>query len=311
MEIVAKRESVTKKQSAPEKKVALVTGASSGIGLLTAEYLLREGYRVFGTSRRELPNTERGVEMFTLDVRSEESVRECVGRVLGSAGQIDLLVNNAGVLAVGPAEETSPEDARSLFETNFFGVTRVTDAALPSMRRRRAGRIVNVSSLAGMVAVPGEAFYSASKFALEGYSEALRHELRPYGIVVSLVEPGFFATNIHHSSEASSTTRTFADYDSLRSSLRSSINDSLDRADDPKKVAQTIARIARKRSPRLRYRVGDDARWAPLFTTLLPERVFEAAVRKRFGLPDNVGEPALEDVASEAPDMRRREVSSA
>ena len=201
-------EQFVSRENIPGKKVALVTGASSGFGRLTAEHLLRDGYRVFGTSRRELPDTERGVEMLTLDVRSEESVRECVGRVLQTAGRIDLLVNNAGLLVtVGPDEEVSPEEAQLLFETNFFGVTRMTHAVLPSMRSRRSGRIVNVSSLAGLLAVPGQALYSATKFAVEGYSEALRQELMPYGITVSLVEPGFF---LHQNPKLSRRLETFS-----------------------------------------------------------------------------------------------------
>jgi NAD(P)-dependent dehydrogenase (short-subunit alcohol dehydrogenase family) len=270
-----------------EERVAVVTGASAGFGLLTARRLRREGYRVFGTSRVERSGAAQGVEMLVLDVRSDDSVRECVGRVVESAGRIDLLVNNAGVLAVGPAEETAPEDIGALFETNFFGVVRMTNAVLPSMRRRRRGRIVNVGSLSGLVAVPGEAFYSASKFALEGYSEALRYEVEPFGIKVSLVEPGFFKTNIHHSLARQA--GAFDDYSLLRSAMQSSIEESIGEGDDPEKVARTIARIAREKSPRLRYRVGSDARWVPRIKKVLPERIFEEGVRRRFGLTKAAG----------------------
>lgn len=296
------------------KKVALVTGASSGFGRLTAEHLLRDGYRVFGTSRRELPDTERGVEMLALDVCSEESVREGVGRVLESAGRIDLLVNNAGIMVtVGPDEETSPEEARSLFETNFFGVTRMIRAVLPSMRSRRSGRIINVSSLAGLLPVPGQALYSASKFAVEGYSEALRQELMPYGITVSLVEPGFFSTRIQSlpagsgSSEASPAVYGIADYDGLRPVLRSFTEESFESAGDPSKVAGLIAEIAQTESPRLRYRVGDDTRWAPLLKRLLPDQMYEIGARKKFGLPEKVGGFVPEDAGSQAPDITGEE----
>ena len=308
------------------RKVALVTGASSGFGRLTAEHLLVEGYRVFGTTRKELPGAgststeakKHGVEMITLDVRSEKSVREGVGHVLQSAGRVDLLVNNAGVLiTVGPDEETSPDEARTLFETNFFGVTRMTHAVLPSMRSRRSGRIINISSLAGLLPVPGQALYSASKFAVEGYSEALRQELMPYGITVSLVEPGFFSTNIQHFSAVSThsgtssgtssevspkkdeTKRELADYDGLRPALRSFTEESFKRAGDPRKVARLIAEIARTESPRLRYRVGDDTRWSPLLKRLLPDPMYEIGARKTFGLPDSVGEFVPDNVASD------------
>lgn len=265
-----------------EKRVAIVTGASSGFGSLTAQRLRKEGYRVFGTSRREHQEAESDVEMLVLDVRSEESVQECVGRVLGAAGRVDLLVNNAGVLGVGPAEETPAEEIRSLFETNFFGVVRMTNAVLPSMRKRGRGRIINVGSLAGLVAVPGEAFYSASKFALEGYTEALRHEVGGFGISVSLVEPGFFSTNIHR--PPARPAESISDYDDLREALRRSLAESLGEGDDPEKVARAIVKIAREKSPRLRYRVGSDARWVPRLKQVISERFFEAGTRRRFGL---------------------------
>jgi NAD(P)-dependent dehydrogenase (short-subunit alcohol dehydrogenase family) len=154
----------------------LITGASSGIGQATARLFAEEGFRVFGTSRRKRPD-ENGVEMVELDVRSDDSVEHCVAEVLARAGRIDVLVNNAGVAPVSIAEETTMEDARAVFETNFFGAVRMTNAVLPDMRDRRQGRIINVGSLAAWVGEPGEAFYAASKAALARYSEALRYEV--------------------------------------------------------------------------------------------------------------------------------------
>lgn len=173
-------------------QVALITGASSGIGEATARIFVEAGFRVFGTSRHKHPN-KGGVEMLQLDVRSDDSIEYCVAEALRRAGRIDVLVNNAGILLEGFfAEETAMEDARTVFETNFFGVARMTHAVLPGMRSRRQGRIINVGSLAAWVGEPGEAFYSASKHALAGYTESLRHEVWPLGIHVSPGRAGSF-----------------------------------------------------------------------------------------------------------------------
>jgi NAD(P)-dependent dehydrogenase (short-subunit alcohol dehydrogenase family) len=262
-------------------KVALVTGASSGFGRLTALGLQQRGYRVFGTSRREQPATST-VEMLVLDVCSDASVQECVAHVLERAGQIDLLVNNAGILHVNLVEETPLEVAKALFETNFFGVARMTNAVLPSMRQRRQGRIINVGSLAGLVAVPAEAFYSAGKFALEGFSEALRIEVEPFGIKVSLIEPGFFRTELH--ANDSRTGSPISDYDQMRRTLQKAIKQKLENGGDPAEVAQLIVRVAEEHSPALRYRVGNDARWVPRLKQWLPESWFMRGVRRNFGL---------------------------
>ncbi|WP_156037329.1 SDR family NAD(P)-dependent oxidoreductase, partial [Glycomyces tenuis] len=152
-------------------------------------------FRTFGTSRRERPDTD-GVDMLRLDVRSADSVRQCVDRVLSEAGRIDVLVNNAGTMHQGLAEEASLDEARAAFETNFFGVVRLTDAVLPLMRQRRSGRVVNIGSLAAWIGEPGEGFYAASKAALARYTEALGYETRSLGIRVSLIEPGAFVTPV-------------------------------------------------------------------------------------------------------------------
>ena len=201
-----------------DEKITLVTGASTGIGRATAALLARRGYRVFGTSRKPQESPGPYFRMLVLDVRSDESVRACVEQVLAEAGRIDLLVNNAGYAHVDPLEETSLAEARAVFETNFFGLVRVTNAVLPSMRGRRQGRIINLSSIAGLAGVPGEGFYSATKFAVEGYSEALRYEVEPLGIRVILVEPGLFKTAFRGSITTSN--RPIADYAALAESIR-------------------------------------------------------------------------------------------
>ncbi|MEH1811894.1 MAG: SDR family NAD(P)-dependent oxidoreductase [Nostoc sp.] len=265
-----------------DKKVVLVTGASSGFGLLTAQKLAQEGYWVFGTSRKEHP-TVQDVEMLTLDVTSESSVQLCIKQLLARTNRIDLLINNAGQIHASMIEETSLEQAKEVFETNFWGVVRVSNAVLPVMRQQRSGHIINISSLAGLIGAPGQGFYSASKFALEGYSEALSVELDPFNIKVSLIEPGYFKTNFSHA--MLSPTLNYADYDNVRDVIRSTISQEIAQGDDPEKVAQTILSAARSRLPRLRYRVGNEAQWLPRLKAILPDNLFRFGARKRLNLP--------------------------
>jgi NAD(P)-dependent dehydrogenase (short-subunit alcohol dehydrogenase family) len=267
----------------PEKKVALVTGASSGFGLLTAERLAVKGFRVFGTSRNPQAMLQApSVEMLELDVRSDESVASCIERVTGLASRVDLLVNNAGREHASFIEETALEHARDIFETNFWGTVRVTNAVLPGMRKRRSGQIINVGSLAGLMGVPGQGFYSASKFALEGYTETLRIELGPFQIHVSLIEPGFFKTNLH--SDMLIGSHLSRDYDGLRPAVTSAITNAIVNGDDPHRVAHVIAEVAGSASPRLRYRVGSDAVWLPRLKAMLPHSLFQRGMKRRFKL---------------------------
>ena len=179
----------------PKGKVALVTGASSGIGEATAERLAKAGYKVYGTSRRGAQAGKRSFEMLPLDVTSDESVEAAVSEVMRRDGRIDLLVNNAGFgVAPAGAEESSIDQARSIFETNFFGLIRMTRAVVPHMRRQGSGRIINIGSVLGFLPMPYGALYAATKHAVEGYSESLDHELRTRGIRVSVIEPAYTKT---------------------------------------------------------------------------------------------------------------------
>ncbi len=265
-----------------ENKVALVTGASSGFGKLTAELLASKGYRVFGTSRKEQPDPHPGIKMLVLDVRSDISVHECVDELRATAKRIDLLVNNAGEAHVSLVEETSLSEAQGIFDTNFFGVVRVTNAVLPIMREQRAGRIITVGSLAGLVGVPAQAFYSASKFALEGFSESLAMEVRGFNIKVSLIEPGFFKTNIGQSARSGS--QSIPDYNTIRETLQTSIQRAIARGDNPQKVAELIVKVAETAKPKLRYRAGSSAVWVSRLKAILPEEWFGRGMRKTFGL---------------------------
>src|SRR5437868_7748992 len=173
--------------------VALITGASSGIGAACAAFLVQQGHRVYGGSRSAVSTA--GVEPITLDVSDDASVASAMETILAKDGRLDILVNNAGFGIAGAIEDTSIDEARAQFDVNFFGVLRMCRAVLPRMRQQKGGYIVNIGSIGGLIAIPFQGFYSASTFALEGFSEALRLEVRPFGIHVVLIEPGDHRTS--------------------------------------------------------------------------------------------------------------------
>ncbi len=220
--------------------------------------------------------------MLELELGSDASIAQCVSEVLGRSGRIDVLINNAGVLHLGLAEETTREAVLAVFETNFFGTVRLIHTVLPHMRSLRKGRIINVGSLASRVSEPGEAFYSASKCALAGYTEALRHEVWPLGIHVSLVEPGVFKTNVLQA--ALITEPGIQDYDAVRRAARGTLQNSLRKGGDPQQVARLIWKVTCSRSPRLRYGVGGGAHWVPVLKMLLPQSLFDYLLRRGYGL---------------------------
>ena len=272
----------------PRQQVVLVTGASSGIGAASAALLTERGYRVFGTSRGAAADAgQSGVEMLELDVRSDASVAACVGALLDRAGRIDALVNNAGVMAFGESEGTGLEQAKEQFETNFFGAVRMINAALPAMRRQSGGRIVNLSSLAGLMGVPLLSFYSASKFALEGYTESLRYELRDLGISVSLVEPSWVRTGLGEAVQQPD--RPVPAYDRMREPVLAAIGHRIEAGLPPERVADAVVRAVADRRPRLRYRVGREATWVPRVRMVAPPARFEATTRRMFGLDAAAG----------------------
>ncbi len=180
-----------------DNRVVLITGASSGLGLACAEHLHSKGYRVYGTSRQIKRDTPSGsFQMIRMDVCDDNSVKEAIGRIVAAEKQLDILVNNAGISVSGAVEDISIAEYKIQFETNFFGALRVCQGVLPIMREQRSGCIINVSSLAGQIGLPFDGAYAASKFALEGVSEALRMEVKAFGIKVVLLEPGDINTGM-------------------------------------------------------------------------------------------------------------------
>lgn len=268
----------------PQSKVVLVTGASSGIGAAIAARLARAGHSVFGTRRKGGAGPER-VEMLPLDVCSDESVGACVEGLLRRAGRIDVLVNNAGYLLSGAIEEATLEEARAQLETNFFGVARMVKAVLPAMRRARSGHVIAVSSLAGLVPVPFWGFYNASKFALEGYMETLRHELKPLGIQVAMVEPGAIRTPFYENPQAS----PMPEYSPWRDRALATMRRYGEKGPGPEVVAEVVARLVESRHPRLRNPVTAEATLFPFLRWLLPASAFEAGTRRGFGLDREAG----------------------
>ncbi|KAA1175513.1 oxidoreductase [Rhizobium tropici] len=269
--------------SKTERGVALVTGASSGIGLVTAQALRHAGYRVFGTSRKPTPDTPDGVVMLVCDVTDDESVRSVVDDILVRAGRIDLLVNNAGIGLLAAAEESSVAQAKALFDVNLFGVLRMTNAILPVMRRQRKGRIINMSSILGLIPAPFNALYASTKHAIEGYSESLDHEVRTHGIRVVLVEPGVTRTSFEEN--LTRPDGPLPVYDKVRTDAENLMREIVEAGDAPEVVADVVVKAANAASPKRRYTAGKAAGQVRFIRRFLPESFIDKNLRKFNRLP--------------------------
>lgn len=268
-----------------EQKTVLVTGVSSGVGSEIAQLLSSKGFRVFGTSRN--PSTissNSHVTMLPLDVRSDESVQTCINTVIEKAGRLDILINNAGYLLAGAVEEVTLEQAHQQFETNFFGVFRTIKASLPYMRSQKSGQIITIGSQVGLTPIPYWGIYNASKFAVEGLMESLRHELKPFNIRVSIIEPGHLKgsqTNFKQSSQVGAT--PIEEYAIYRERVAKQIQSYETAGLEPKNVAQTVWSVISSNNPRLRYPIGNQV-FAYRAKLWLPESIFETAARDYYNL---------------------------
>jgi len=273
-----------------ERRVVLVTGASSGIGLACADKLAAVGFRVYGTSRQPDFRPQR-FEPLQMDM-TDDSVARGIDHVLEREGFIDTLINNAGFALAGAVEDTSIEEAKRQLETNVFGVLRACQAVLPAMRQHGAGLIVNISSLGGLFGLPFQGLYSASKFALEGLSESLRLEVRPFGIRVVLVEPGDTRTSITHNRVLARASGVDSAYDEFFHRVQTVFEKEEAGGIAPEAVAVLVARIVACRHPRVRYTVGRPTqRLSALIKRLVPSTVFERILLSYYGLaavPTNV-----------------------
>jgi NAD(P)-dependent dehydrogenase (short-subunit alcohol dehydrogenase family) len=262
-----------------KSKTALVTGTSSGIGEATAERLAKAGYKVYGTSRRGGQAGQRSFEMLPLDVTSNESVEAAVKEVLRLHGRIDLLVNNAGFsVAPAGAEESSIEQAKAIFDTNFFGLIRMTRAVVPHMRRQGRGRVINIGSVLGFLPMPFGALYAATKHAVEGYSESLDHELRTRGIRVSVIEPAY--TKTPFDANFLEPDAKLDDYREIRAAVNQRIKEVMATAEQPGVVADTVLEAAIAARPKLRYTAGGLANRLRLLRRFAPAGWVDAGIRK-------------------------------
>ena len=266
--------------SSSAQRTVIVTGASSGIGAAIASRLSRSGWRVFGTMRR--PDLARhGLDALALDVTSDESVETAVAEVLSRTGRIDAIVNNAGVDMLGAIEETTAQEGVDMFQTNFFGVHRLVRAVLPTMRAQQSGRIVTIGSIAGFVPTPYNAFYSASKHALEGYCETLDYEVRPFGIFTILIEPGFIRTNLRDKKKT--TANSIEAYRDIRERAGAGFDQGVGKGIAPSRVAAVVDRSMSVANPKLRHLVGKDAHLLNFIYHHLPSALFKAGMSKKFG----------------------------
>ncbi len=268
-----------KSKVAMRSKVALVTGASSGIGEATAQRLAAAGYKVYGTSRRGAKAGQRSFEMLPLDVTSDESVEAAVKEVMRLEERIDLLVNNAGFgVAPGGAEESSLDQARSIFETNFFGVVRMTRAVVPHMRRQGNGRIINIGSVLGFLPMPYGALYAATKHAIEGYSESLDHELRTRGIRVSIIEPAYVKTPFD--ANFLEPDAKLDEYREVRAAVKQRVKEVMATAEQPGVVADVVLKAAGAARPKLRYTAGGLASRLRFLRRFAPAGLMDAGIRR-------------------------------
>ena len=266
-----------------KSKIAIVTGASSGIGAATAELLANSGYKVYGTSRKGAQTTQRSYKMIALDVNSEESIETALSEIIKIEGRIDLVVNNAGFgVAPGGAEESSIEQSKMIFDTNFFGIVRMTRAVVPYMRKQGEGRIINIGSILGLIPAPYMATYAATKHAVEGFSESLDHELRTRGIRVSVIEPGY--TNTQFEANTQEVDAKLDEYTIARKALAKLIKVSIAGGDDPKVVANVVLKAAIAKHPKLRYAAGKSAYGLSLLRRFAPAALVDIGIRKELKL---------------------------
>jgi NAD(P)-dependent dehydrogenase (short-subunit alcohol dehydrogenase family) len=235
--------------------VVFITGVSSGLGKACAGILSQRGYKVYGTSRK--PCVEKlPYQVVVMDVTSEASVASAVKGIIAAEGRIDVLLNNAGMGIGGALENFSEQEVRDQFETNFFGMARVVSAVLPHMRAAKSGKIINVSSIGGLMGLPFQGHYSAAKFAVEGYSEALAMEVKPFNIRVVVVNPGDFKTGFTSNRVFTAKDSSGSVYDSRFRKAVAVIEKDEQGGSDPKVLAATLAKIVSKRKPRFHYVVG-------------------------------------------------------
>ena len=282
------------------QEIAVVTGSSTGIGFETSLTLARNGFHTYATMRTL--EGSRGSEQITdiakrenlplqviqLDVDNDKSVSDAINTIVKDNGRIHIVINNAGYALAGPFEETSNEEIRAQFETNFFGAVRIMQAAIPIMREQRSGKIVNITSMGGRIAVPLDSIYHGTKFALEGLSECLQYELEPFGIKIILIEPGAVGSNFWKNLKIASKTTSPDDIDSPYKQIVNNVSESFKQMEQntihPSEVAKVILQAVLSDNPDFRYAVGKDAAAILEARRNMPDREFQLFIKGQFNL---------------------------
>ncbi|MFL6361038.1 MAG: SDR family oxidoreductase [Nitrososphaeraceae archaeon] len=287
-----------------ERQVAVVTGSSTGIGFETSLMLARNGFHTYATMRKLegggskhitdiAKNENLPLQVIQLDVDNDKSVLEAINRIVTEKNRIDVVVNNAGYALVGALEQTSMEEIKAQFETNFFGAVRVTQAVIPVMREQRSGKIVNITSMGGRIAIPLDSIYHATKFALEGLSESIQYELEPFGIKVILVEPGAVGSNFWKNwrmaakaSNSSDNNNDYSLYRQIENNMLESFKKMKQNAIHPSEVAKMILQAVTADNPDFRYVIGKDAATILETRKRMSDREFQDLLKKQFDLQD-------------------------
>ncbi|MFM9825652.1 SDR family oxidoreductase [Flavobacterium sp.] len=265
-------------------KVVLITGGSSGIGKSIGEFLHQNGYIVYGTSRNPDKATQSIFPLIALDVRDVVSIHKAVNTIVQKSGTIDILINNAGVGITGPLEEIPSEEIKNNFETNFFGPIEVMKSVLPQMRKQQSGLIINITSIAGFMGLPYRSVYSASKGALELITESLRMEVKPFGIQITNIAPGDFATNIA-SGRYHAPLITGSPYEKYYSNILKMMNEHVNSGSNPMEMAEAVYKIIQNPNPKIHYKVGIFMqKFSIVLKRILPDLLYEKLLMNHYKL---------------------------
>jgi len=265
-------------------KVVLITGGSSGIGKSIGEFLHQKGFVVYGTSRNPENVLNSVFPLVALDVRNVESIQNAVHKIIATSGRLDIVINNAGVGITGPLEEIPTEEIRNNFETNFFGPIEVMKAALPQMRKQNSGLIINITSIAGYMGLPYRSVYSASKGALELITEALRMEVKSFGVEITNVAPGDFATNIAAGRYHAPVIKDSA-YEKVYGDVLATMNDHVDAGSNPNEMAEAVYKIIETKKPNVHYKVGAFMqKFSIVLKRALPDKMYEKMLMNHYKL---------------------------
>jgi NAD(P)-dependent dehydrogenase (short-subunit alcohol dehydrogenase family) len=265
-------------------KVVLITGGSSGIGKSIGEFLYQKGFMVYGTSRNPEKNPDSIFPLVMLDVRDVSSIEKAVASIIEKTGRIDIVINNAGVGITGPIEEIPSAEIKNHFETNFFGPIEVIKAVLPQMRTQHSGLIINITSIAGYMGLPYRGIYSAAKGALELLTEALRMETKSFGIHITNVAPGDFATNIAAGRYHAPVIKGSA-YEIPYGATLQSMDEHVDNGSNPNQMAEAVYAIIKNPNPKIHYKVGAFMqKFSIVLKRILPDKVYEKMLMNHYKL---------------------------